>query len=211
MKGTREDIDEGYQAALNISETLIKSREVVAQSKNLLSKIKSFNDFQCKSIYEITSPDQSVLENTQRSHVLKENDIDTYNNKENTDLQDKLIQLQLEILFLNNQIKEKDLKIARYEEILFTNASKSNRLSIETNNDLSESTKTNKINLRSSFDEKIQPSEKEILEQRLQNINVEYNKQVSINNQLKIIINDSKNLKKKLYFPIKALKNYQRD
>ena len=149
---------EEFPTVLDISETLIRSREVVNQSKSLVSKINSFNTFGILSPQEsfkddLKSFDQSSAEYFQRSLTLRDYDTKFIFQRENFMLQSVVNQLKTDIVKLNNKIKDKDEIIFKYEEIV-KNLSLENsflqKKQVEGNEDLKQS----KINLKIAMSEK---------------------------------------------------------
>jgi hypothetical protein len=169
---------EEYQAVLDISKTLIRSREVVDQSKSLINKINSYNDLTVISINDLNKTDFKSLDHSsiERSQISKGYDFENIYQKENSVLQSAVKHLQSEVNRLNKKLKEKDEQICTYEEII-------NKIPAEKLSESCENISKGKINLRLSIDEREKKTG--TLEEKLNYMMTEYNKQVLINSQLK--------------------------
>ncbi|OMJ93362.1 hypothetical protein SteCoe_3718 [Stentor coeruleus] len=133
--------------------------------------------FDCKSF------DHSLLEVSQRSPTLRPFDLDTSYIKENTILYNKVNQLEQEVKTLRIKLKEKEDLIENYEQII-RNLKFENRNSVKSEGRISLHSGRKKVSLRLSIDEK-EKSEKDLLQEKLEYLQNELNKQESLNTQLK--------------------------
>lgn len=198
-----EDYKEYFQNTLDISKTLIRSREVVDQSKRLLNKIKSCTDlrspfFEDLKKYHIKSLDQSFIENSQVTPTLSGYDFEVAYQKENNSLLLQVASLTAEVQQLKKKLIEKDLKIAEYEEknVILDKEKPNSKQPSKSQIKPFEKPKK-KFSVKMPIDSQ---NEKDLLEQRLVNITKDFNKQVSINFQLKKKIQEfsSKNNSRKI-------------
>ena len=194
-----EEYSEGYHTAQDISNTIIRSREVVNQSKDLLSRITSYNDQSGSPLHDLKktkSLEHSFLESSLLSPTIRGYEVESAFQRENTTLLSQVSEMQQEIDLLRTLLQEKDLKIAQCEEVIsiLTNdktlAQERDSLSSSGSVDKQNRISKKRVSLKISVDEKNQTPEKERLEQRLNNINKEYSKQVSINVQLKKMVQE---------------------
>ena len=166
--------DESYQAMLDISETISKSKEVVSQSKNLWNRLKSFKSNNSTGVSrEYRSLDQSLAEISQLSPTSRGNEIESCYLKENSILRGRMVEMQNEINFLNEKIKTQDSLIKSYEEQLAINGQ-----------DEGFDYKKH-VNLRISLENSGDSAENKLLQDKLKKIDEEYSKQVSINEKLR--------------------------
>lgn len=131
----------------------------------------------CKSF------DHSLLEASQRSPTLRPFDLDTSYLKENTILHSKVSQLEQELKTLRTKLQEKEDLIESYEQII-RNLRCENRNSVKSEGKISLHPGKKKVSLRLSIDEQ-EKSEKDLLQEKLEYLQSELNKQESLNTQLK--------------------------
>jgi hypothetical protein len=194
-----KDSEENYQTVLDISKTLIRSKEVVNQSRNLLNKMNSYNnlnnnlekDFKLK---EYRSLANSHLQTPQKSPTIKSTDFSSYNDRENPLLKSETFRLELEIKLLKSQVKEKDLEIFKYQELIRSlgiQISDTSNIKNPSFNNF-ENFYSKDIEYRMHTDEKRDNKKFYSLENKLNHLVKEYNKQVVINLQLKKKLEDCK-------------------
>jgi flagellar biosynthesis chaperone FliJ len=165
--------DESYQAMLDISETISKSKEVVSQSKNLWNRLKGFQSHSTLAISkEYRSLDHSFTDTSQVSPTIRGNEIESCYLKENSILRSRMTEMQNEINFLNEKIKTQDSLIKSYEEQLHIKKEPADKY-------------LKHVNLKLCSDFSTENNGKNILEEKLKRVSEEYTKQVTINEKLR--------------------------